>query len=133
MGRTSAGIPLAKLEEVASKVHEYLKTREVICLDRRMGKNPRFSLNCRLYVTKEFARLPYVWHNMLFEPESAKGEPDLVSIHVPEWPERLILVHPEAGKTYILGTDYFGEDKKSFLRNGPLLLEETRRDRLSHG
>ena len=57
-----------------------------------------------------------MWHNMLFEPESAKGERDLVSIHVPEWPERLILVHPEAGKTYILGTDYFGEDKKSFLR-----------------
>jgi len=108
LGADQRGIPLAKLEEVASKVHEYL--------DRRTGKNPRFSLNCRLYVTKEFARLPYMWHNMLFEPESAKGEPDLVSIHVPEWPERLILVHPEAGKTYILGTDYFGEDKKSFLR-----------------
>ena len=40
LGADQRGIPLAKLEEVASKVHEYLKTREVICLDRRMGKNP---------------------------------------------------------------------------------------------
>ncbi len=116
LGVDQRGIPLAKEKEIASKVHEYLKTREVIRLDRRMGKHQCFSLNCRLYVTKEFARLPYMWHNMLFEPDPAKAEPDLVSIHVPEWPERLIFVHPEAGITYILGTDYFGEDKKSFLR-----------------
>ncbi|OPZ75725.1 MAG: Phosphoenolpyruvate carboxykinase (ATP) [Firmicutes bacterium ADurb.Bin456] len=116
LGVDQCGMPLAKEREMASKVQEYLKNREVICLDRQMGKQHCFNLNCRLYITKEFARIPYMWHNMLFEPDPAKTEPDLVSIHVPEWPERLVFVHPEAGVTYILGTDYFGEDKKSFLR-----------------
>lgn len=37
-------------------------------------------------------------------------------LYVPEWPERVIFSHPESGVTYILGTDYFGECKKSFLR-----------------
>lgn len=116
LGVDQHGITLAKEKEMALKVQEYLKGREVICLDRQMGKQHCFNLNCRLYITKEFARIPYMWHNMLFEPDPAKTEPDLVSIHVPEWPERLVFVHPEAGVTYILGTDYFGEDKKSFLR-----------------
>lgn len=116
LGVDQRGIPLEKEKEMASKVLEYLKTRELICLDRQMGQHPRFSFNCRLYITKECARIPFMWRNMLFQPDPAKQEPDLVSIFVPEWPERIIFVHPEAGVTYILGTDYFGEVKKSFLR-----------------
>jgi phosphoenolpyruvate carboxykinase (ATP) len=39
-------------------------------------------------------------------------------IYVPEWPEqdRQILVFPEEGVTYVLGSDYMGEAKKGFLR-----------------
>ncbi len=116
LGVDQHGIPLAREKEVASKVHEYLKNREVISLERQLGNHPNFKFNCRLYITKECARIPFMWYNMLFDPVVYKEEPDLTSIFVPEWPERLIFVHPEAGVTYILGTDYFGEVKKSFLR-----------------
>ncbi len=116
LGVDQNGIPLAKEKEIASRVYEYLRKKEVICLERRLGNNPDFDLNCRLYITKEYARVPYMWYNMLFDPDPTKQEPDLISIMVPEWPERVIFVHPDAGITFILGTDYFGEVKKSFLR-----------------
>jgi phosphoenolpyruvate carboxykinase (ATP) len=49
--------------------------------------------------------------------EEAPG-PELYLLYVPEWQEkdRQILVFPEIGVTYILGTDYYGEAKKGFLR-----------------
>jgi len=103
-----------KALKISKEVNEYLKDKELICLDRKMGQND-FVLHCRLYITKEYARIAYMWNNMLFPPEEGR-EPDLVSIYVPEWPERIIFVHPDERVTYILGTDYFGEAKKSFLR-----------------
>lgn len=116
LGVDQNGISLERETKLAERVQEYLETREVIRLDRQMGQHPNFKLNCRLYITKEYARIPFMWYNMLFDPVGEVTEPDLVSIYVPEWPERVIFVHPEAGITYILGTDYFGEVKKSFLR-----------------
>ncbi|NQS75970.1 MAG: phosphoenolpyruvate carboxykinase (ATP) [Peptococcaceae bacterium] len=116
LGVDQKGISLAKEKEIASKVWEYLREKEVICIDRKLGNSPQFQLNCRLYITKEYARIPFMWHNMLFEPNPAKLEPDLTTVMVPEWPERLIFVHPELGITFALGSDYFGEIKKSFLR-----------------
>jgi phosphoenolpyruvate carboxykinase (ATP) len=56
-----------------------------------------------------------MWNNILF-PSIGDDEPDLVSVYVPEWPERVIFCYPVTGVTFILGTDYFGESKKSFLR-----------------
>ncbi len=116
LGVDQHGIPLSKEKEIASRVYEYLRKKEVISLTRQMGNNPQFNLNCRLYVTKEYARLPLMMHEMLFAPNPAKPEPELISVHVPEWPERVIFVHPEAGITFVLGSDYYGEVKKSFLR-----------------
>lgn len=115
LGVDQQGISPAKANDIAERVHDYLKKKELISLDRQLGQNS-FRLQCRLYITKEYARIPLKWHNMLFDPEARELEPDLTSIYVPEWPERVIFVHPEARVTYILGTDYFGEAKKSFLR-----------------
>ncbi|HEX3012556.1 MAG TPA: phosphoenolpyruvate carboxykinase (ATP), partial [Syntrophomonadaceae bacterium] len=106
LGVDQRGIPLAREKELANQVLEYLKTTEVISLERQMGRHPNFNLNCRLYITKKYARIPYMWRNMLFEPNPVKPEPDLTTIYVPEWPERVVFVHPEAGVTFILGTDY---------------------------
>ena len=58
-----------------------------------------------------------MWHNMLFEPDPSKVEPDLIAFMFPNG-GTACFVHPEAGVTYILGTDYFGEDKNLF-KNGP--------------
>jgi phosphoenolpyruvate carboxykinase (ATP) len=116
LGVDQQGISVEDAARIADEVHEYLKQQEVIRLDRRMGLHPDFSLHCRLYITSRFARIPLKWNLMLFPPIDPEAEPDLVSIYVPEWPERIIFCHPLAGVTYILGTDYFGEAKKSFLR-----------------
>ncbi|MBO8127605.1 MAG: phosphoenolpyruvate carboxykinase (ATP) [Peptococcaceae bacterium] len=116
LGVDQQGMEPEKAAALADEVHRYLQDQEVIRLDRQMGLHDDFSLHCRLYITKKYARIPYQWHTMLFPPKNKDGEPDLVSIYVPEWPERIIFCHPEAGVTYILGTDYFGECKKSFLR-----------------
>jgi phosphoenolpyruvate carboxykinase (ATP) len=104
-----------KSQEVIREVHEYLSTRQMIQVDRRLGMSPEASLQCRLFVPVEFARIAFMWHNMLFPADSSR-EPDFVSVYVPDWPERLIFLDPNEGYTYICGTDYPGEAKKSMLR-----------------
>jgi len=116
LGVDQQSISAADAQKIADEVHEYLKDREMIRIDRRMGLHSDFSLHCRLYITSAYARIPLKWNQMLFSPVNPDAEPDLVSIYVPEWPKRVIFCHPLAGVTYILGTDYFGEAKKSFLR-----------------
>lgn len=116
LGVDQAGISLEQALSIAEDVNRYLLGQEVIRLDRRMGLHQDFSIHCRLYISKDYARIPFQWTNMLFEPLNKDGVPDLVSIFVPEWPEKIIFSHPLSGVTYILGTDYFGECKKSFLR-----------------
>ena len=96
------------------EVLDYLKTKEMIMLDRVMCMTPGFKRSCRLYVTAEYARLPLMWGNTLFPPEG--GEPDFIAITVPEWTEKKVLVFPELGLTLILGSDYKGENKKAMLR-----------------
>ncbi len=108
--------PTPEQAELIERVQAYLKGRKVIRVDRTMCQHPQAKLHCRLYVTAEFARLAYMWHEMLFPPEEPAGEPDLLTVDVPEWPERHVLVDPDSLTTYILGTDYAGEVKKSFLR-----------------
>ncbi|ACA60065.1 phosphoenolpyruvate carboxykinase (ATP) [Candidatus Desulforudis audaxviator] len=124
LGADQQGISLEKAEAVASEVHRYLRNRTLIRLDRQIGRHPDFSLHCRFYVSAEYARIPLQWHNMLFEPVDRDAEPDLVSIQIPEWPEKIIFCHPLAGVTYILGSDYFGECKKSFLRKAMYLAKK---------
>ncbi len=116
LGVDQKGIPRAEADKIVLRVHEYLKGRELICLDKRLGQHPNFHVNCRLIITVEYARIPLMWNNLLFEAENKNFVPELTSVYVPEWPERIIMVYPEDGITYILGTDYFGEAKKSFLR-----------------
>ena len=109
-------VPFADALSKAQEVQEYLKERKLIRLDKKMGESAGWSYHCRLYITAEYARIPFMWDNTLFDIEDKNAEPDFVSIFVPEWPERLIFLDPLAGVTYILGTDYFGECKKAFLR-----------------
>jgi phosphoenolpyruvate carboxykinase (ATP) len=101
-------------EQLIRQVMDYLKTREMIKLDRVMCQTTGFKKNCRLYVTADYPRLPLMWGNTLFPPEG--GQPDFIVITVPEWPEKKVLVFPESGMTLILGTDYKGENKKAMLR-----------------
>ncbi|WP_128478175.1 phosphoenolpyruvate carboxykinase (ATP) [Halorussus pelagicus] len=97
--------------------------REMVCVDRRMGRHPDHSYVCRLFVSKEYARIALAW-SKLFEPVEADGaggadaapDPDFVTVQVPEFEETAIRILPEKGVTAVLGSDYTGEAKKSFLR-----------------
>jgi len=116
LGVDQQGISLEKARSVADSVYDYLKQAQLIRMDRQMGTHADFKLHCRLYITGKYARIPLKWQQMLFESPDPEGDPDLISIYVPEWPEKIIFCHPEERITFILGTDYFGEAKKSFLR-----------------
>lgn len=104
-----------KAEETIRRVQEKLAEMELIQVDRRMGMSHEVPIHCRLYVPREYARIAYMWHSMLFPSDSSR-EPDFLSVYVPDWPERLIFLDVDQGYTYILGTDYPGEAKKSMLR-----------------
>jgi phosphoenolpyruvate carboxykinase (ATP) len=115
LGVAQKGMAPEKARELVAKVQEYLADQVMLQVDRRMGMSPEATLHCRLFVPKDYARIAYMWHNMLF-PISSEATPDFVSVYVPEWPERVIFLDANEGYTYICGTDYPGEAKKSMLR-----------------
>jgi len=91
---------------------------ELICLDRDVGRHPDSSYTCRLFVPKSYARIALAWGKLM---EPATGEPEFQTLQLPEFDERTgqrrrIRVLPEEGLTFVLGSDYTGEAKKSFLR-----------------
>lgn len=91
---------------------------EFVCLDRVVGRHPETSYVCRLFVPKEFSRIALSWAKLL---EPAQGEPDFQTLQLPDWDNhddqrRRIRILPEEGLTFVLGSDYTGEAKKSFLR-----------------
>ena len=115
LGVHQKGMDPEQARELVRRLQESIASRVMIQVDRRMGMAAEATLHCRLFVPAEFARIAYMWHNMLF-PIDSSGEPDFVSVYVPDWPERIIFLDPNEGYTYICGTDYPGEAKKSMLR-----------------
>jgi phosphoenolpyruvate carboxykinase (ATP) len=102
-------------------VHKYVKNAPIVCVERTMGDNPHFNPHCTLYASvhrKEMIRLAYMIGQTLFPHRKEALGPELYLLFIPEWQEkdRQILVFPEINVTYVLGTDYYGEAKKGFLR-----------------
>lgn len=108
-------VPTPQQNETIKHVLEYIARKTMIMIERTMCQSEKIQLLCRFFVTKDFARNAYMWHQMLFEPVQ-KPKPDLTVVSIPEWPERKILVLLKENLTIILGTDYTGEVKKAFLR-----------------
>ena len=88
--------------------------RQMLCIDRLMGRHPEATVCCRLFVPVEYARIALAWAK-LFEPTDGR-EPELQTVQLPDHEETVIRVLPEEGTTIVLGSDYTGEAKKSFLR-----------------
>lgn len=109
--------------ETIEKVHRYLMRAPLVCVEKVMGDNDEFTPKCTMYLSiqrRDNIRLAYMLDILLFDKDKwrGKGSPELYLVYVPEWQEkdRQILVFPEIGVTYVLGSDYFGEAKKGFLR-----------------
>ncbi|MBS4015734.1 MAG: phosphoenolpyruvate carboxykinase (ATP) [Candidatus Latescibacteria bacterium] len=107
--------PNAEQSEIIKRVLEYITKKTMVMVERTMCQSDQIDLLCRFYVTKDFARNAFMWHEMLFE-SAEKSKSDLTVVSIPEWPERKVLVLPKQGITFILGSDYTGEVKKAFLR-----------------
>ncbi|MHA1784213.1 MAG: phosphoenolpyruvate carboxykinase [Candidatus Helarchaeota archaeon] len=110
----------------------YLKKAQFVSTKVQMGDNDVFTPICHLFLSvhrKEMIRLSHMVNQSLFqikeEPDPEKS-PDIYIVHIPEWHEkdRQILVFPEERMTFVLGSDYFGEDKKGFLRMAMWIAKE---------
>ncbi len=117
------GEPDAEQTRWLTELQAFLGTERLIQMDRMLGDNDDFRLHCRLYVPVDFARLAFMWGQMLFAAPAEFAErerADLTTLSYPKWRdkvmERRVLVDPATFTTYILGSDYIGEVKKSFLR-----------------
>ena len=104
------------------RVQKYIEKAPFVCVERVMGDNNVFAPKCTLYLSvqrPEHIRLAYMFSQLFFDDKKSTKD-SLKIMYIPEWSEseRQILVFPEEGITYILGTDYFGEIKKGFLRLG---------------
>ncbi len=122
------------LQAVVEKtIPRLMETVELIQIDRILGDNPKKTWHCRFLIPKAYSKLALMWSKTLFEPtpkhKNPKTKPDLLTVDFPNWPEafpgiegsdtigpRGVFVFPDTGITYILGTDYVGEVKMSFLR-----------------
>ena len=104
------------------KVLHLIETMPFVSLRRQMGDNSEYNPKCNLLMSvadlKNY-RLAYMWGNTMGPITKAPG-PEFTLIHIPE--EHAIrqqaLVIPDHNITVVLGSDYMGEDKKGFLRNG---------------
>ncbi|MDO8683575.1 MAG: phosphoenolpyruvate carboxykinase [Armatimonadota bacterium] len=111
---------LENLPDTLRLVHEYMRKAPLVRVDATMGQNSSFTPHCTLYVStyrKENVRLSHMVGQTLFPKVDTPG-PQFNIVFIPEWQEkdRQILVFPEIGVTYVLGSDYYGEAKKGFLR-----------------
>ncbi len=111
---------LKNLPSTLVKVHHYARKVPFVCVEKRMCNNEDFNFHCTLFTSlykKDSIRLPFLWGQTLFNPSQKRGL-KLHLICIPEWPaeQRQTIVFPEIGVTYVLGSDYFDEIRKSFLR-----------------
>lgn len=107
--------PNEEQRTLVDSVVEYLRGKKLIMVERRMCQHPDFRVKCRLLITENFSNIAYMWASLLFDSDSKKV-PDFITVDVPEWDKRRVLVDAESGVTFATGTDYAGEMKKSFLR-----------------
>ena len=104
-------------ERACRRALDRLESEEFLCVDRMLGRHPEHAYRCRLFVPSEYARIALAWSQLLEPvPNDVDREPDFVTLQLPEWDETRIRVLPDEGVTVVLGSDYTGEAKKSFLR-----------------
>lgn len=101
-------------------VLRYVEKAPIAQYDCTIGNQPAFSPQCSLFVScyrPDSARLAHMASQAFFPPKP-EAETELAVVAIPEWQEkdRQVLVLPEIGVTFILGTDYYGEIKNAFLR-----------------
>jgi phosphoenolpyruvate carboxykinase (ATP) len=112
------------LVALLEQVWGYLRWQQMIRVTARIGSPDRQPLFSNLYVTRRYARIAQMFA-MNFSVELDQDYADIVTVVVPEWHQRKIIVMPRQRVTYILGSDYYGEAKMAMLRMAMHLGRET--------
>ncbi len=97
---------------------EAARTEEMVCLDLRMGGHPAHDYVCRYYVEREQARVALALTRLFprVQDDVDRDEVDFLTVQIPSYDDTAIRILTEEGLTAVLGSDYTGEAKKSFLR-----------------
>ncbi len=108
------------LDSTIEQVKEYLTTVPLDVLEFTMGANQEYAPRCHMYLSaakQDYARLGLMAMRS-YEPCGKHTEHHMHLINLPEWHEtrRQMLMFPDDGLTLVLGSDYYGEVKKGFLR-----------------
>lgn len=112
---------IANVPQTLEKVFAYLKKVPLIKVQRSMGDNTEFAPDCTLFLSvarPEWHRLGLFWGYALPEVKGTGYRQYIIDL--PEWQEkdRQVIMFAELNVTFVLGSDYYGEIKKGFLRNG---------------
>jgi len=119
---------IASAPDELEKVLHLMETMPFVHLPRQMGHNSVYNPRCNIYMSvadlKNY-RLAYMWGYTMGRLSKAPG-PEFTLIHIPEEHHirQQALVLPDHNITIVLGSDYMGEDKKGFLRNGMYSADE---------
>lgn len=114
---------LKQAREELERIFKYMRQNPMIQMDRLIGDSEIYA--CRLFVSARYPHLALYWGGML--EKSYAQRPHFVTYCIPEGvpgcPRQHIYVFPESADnpfgfplTVILGSDYTGELKMSFLR-----------------
>ncbi|MEW6367930.1 MAG: phosphoenolpyruvate carboxykinase (ATP) [Acidobacteriota bacterium] len=114
---------VGKAPEQLHKVLQLLRTHPFVHIRRQMGNNREFSPICNLYVSvadPKHYRLAYMWACTMDDVKKSRPGPEFTMIDIPEEHQlrMQILTIPEHDINIAMGTDYTGECKKGFLRQG---------------
>ncbi|MBI4360382.1 phosphoenolpyruvate carboxykinase [Candidatus Micrarchaeota archaeon] len=93
------------------KAVDAAKTEDLVAVRRSIGKN---AFESCLVLPRKHSCIAGYWASTQFA--SQQKNPDFITLCLPDYPEQKILVFADAGVTLILGSDYLGESKMSFLR-----------------
>jgi len=112
------------LVSLLEQVWGYIRWQQMIRVTARIGSSDRQPLFANMYVTRRYARIAQMFA-MNFSAQFDQDFADLVTVAVPEWHQRKIIVLPRQRVTYILGSDYYGEAKMAMLRMAMYIGRET--------
>jgi len=103
--------PKIEHHQLVQKAVEQASKEDLVRADRNLGKT---AFSTSLLLPKKYGWIAAYSAATLFDPK--KKDLDFLTLCLPEWPEQKVLVLADAGVTLILGSDYVGEVKMSFLR-----------------
>lgn len=103
-------------EAVINQVFDLVKPEDFVVMHVYVGENPAVRMKATMAVYKKNANIALMMERNFFVAEEPHENPDIITLYVPHFPERRVIVDPKRRMTYVLGIDYYGEAKMSILR-----------------